>query len=78
MILEPPAIYDHPYAPLTESIYKAPMADKLCRQTGLKGDYQIIGCQFFIGKHCFILISEHALIPLRRHETAHCNGWKHD
>lgn len=79
MIQIPPAIYNHPYSGhLTEWIYRAPKVDDFCRSVGAKGEGQIIGCQFFIGERCFIVLSQHAVKALRQHETAHCNGWKHD
>ncbi len=79
MILEPPAIYDHPYpGPLTEWVMPAPKVDALCRSAGGRvhgSQYQ--GCQFKLGDHCFIVVADHAAEPIRRHETAHCNGWTH-
>ncbi len=77
MVMEPPAIYSHPYAPLTEWIEAAPEVDRLCRSAGAQGNEQIVGCSFKLGAHCYIIISKHAVEVLRRHETAHCNGWKH-
>lgn len=78
MILPPPAIYDFPYpGPQTVEVLPAPEVDRLCRQSGVSRPFQIIGCQFFIGDHCFNLISKHAEAVLRLHENAHCNGWRH-
>lgn len=57
---------------------KAPEVDRLCRSGGAKADGQIIGCSWKLGNHCFIVISQHAIDILRRHEIAHCLGWKHD
>lgn len=71
-------MFVHPYTPLTEWIYTAPEVDRRCRSAGAKSSGQIIGCSFKIGTHCYIIISQHAAIVLRRHETAHCNGWRHD
>lgn len=76
MILDPPM--QQPYTgPLTEWIMPAPQVDAYCRSAGAKERGQIIGCQFWVGKHCFIVLSQHAVPALRKHEIAHCNGWRH-
>jgi len=77
MILEPPSQYLAPYATLTEWILDAPEVDWLCRTAGVKSASQVIGCSFKIGDRCYIILSSHAVDVLRRHETAHCNGWRH-
>lgn len=78
MILSPPPQFNYD-GPLIEYIFKAPEVDRLCRQAGAKiYGVQIIGCQFFIGERCFIIISDHAIEYLRKHEKDHCGGMKHD
>lgn len=79
MILEPPAAFDHPYTgPVVEWVVPAPEADRICRVGGLKAyGEQIIGCSFKIGETCYIVLARHAQAVLRKHETAHCNGWRH-
>lgn len=79
MIQEPPPEFNHFYpGPLIEWIMSAPKVDELCRIAGAKAQGQIVGCQFAIGAHCFIVLSAHAVLPLRQHEIAHCNGWRHE
>lgn len=78
MILEPPHSYVRSYSgPITEWVMTASQVDAYCRSAGAVSIGQIVGCQFFVGKHCFIVLSEHAVEILRRHERAHCNGWRH-
>ncbi len=79
MILDPPARYDLPFVgpPVVESVLDAMEVDHLCRQGGAKAVGQIIGCSFTLGRYCFIILSEDSAV-LRRHEIAHCNGWRHN
>lgn len=74
----PPPEYVHPYpGPLTVWIMPAPKVDAFCRLAGGKERGQYRACEFKIGKHCFIVLSQHAVELDRPHEIAHCNGWVH-
>lgn len=80
MIGEPPIGFDHAFPGVVqEVIMRAPDVDAFCRaRPGMSERAgQIIGCQFFEGGKCVIVLSKHAVPFLRRHETAHCNGWRH-
>jgi hypothetical protein len=76
-VLEPPPAFVRPYAPLDERVMSQPLVDAECRNSGVDvGPGLIIyGCQFFVGKTCYVVRVPDEVI--RRHELAHCNGWKH-
>lgn len=81
MILEPPAIYDHPYSgPVIERIVTAAEVERMCG-----GNIQacILFKPNFYGDSCFVVLpvvgrggtNQRSQNMLRRHEIGHCNGW---
>ena len=62
-------------------VMKAPQVNSLCIKMGVvdPGTVQFLGCSWkdFSGR-CYIVVSEHAYIAIKRHEIAHCNGWPAD
>lgn len=78
MILDPPAIYDHPYP--GEVRFHLGQGGEM---TAIDGPcFPWLGshaCAKVIGGVCHIWVLKDKLTPaLLRHELAHCNGWPAD
>ena len=68
---EPPARYDHPY---DEHVLSLAQVREIC-------GYENWGCAWITAGTCYrVLLSDGPVSVsfLRRHETAHCNGWPAD
>lgn len=77
-MIDPPPAYDFPYpGPLTEWVLPAKDIDPTCRKAGVRGAFQIMACQFEIGDRCYLVLPMDTPNRYRRHENAHCNGWRH-
>jgi len=77
-VMEPPPQYVHPYrGPLVEHVLPLAKARALCAKRGLTAD----ACSWIKDGKCYIVIPTGGpvkqLAPYRRHEIAHCNGWRH-
>jgi len=72
---EPPARYDHPYdGPVVEQVLSLAQVREIC-------GYENWGCAWITAGTCYrVLLSDGPVSVsfLRRHETAHCNGWPGD
>lgn len=77
----PPTTYDHPYpGQVIEMRMTTAQVNSLCLKMGANdpGGF-FIGCSWLdISKRCYIVVSDDNYAAVRRHEMAHCNGWKHD
>lgn len=83
--LLPPAEFDYPYAgTLFEDVLPIAQVDAECRRlTGTTRKKLIRGCAVKYPGGCLIVYPD---VPvkgvdsrdIRRHEIAHCNGWKHE
>lgn len=78
MTLIPPAIYDHtPSIPVIEKVLTHEEVTKQCVNIGMStSPLGWNGCTFIIGGICYIWRVDNDLV--RRHEQAHCNGWRHE
>lgn len=78
MTLIPPAIYDHtPDMPVIEKVLTHAEVTKRCVLAGMKeSPTGWNGCTFIIKGTCYIYRVADDLV--RRHEQAHCNGWRHE
>jgi hypothetical protein len=79
MTMIPPAQYEHPPSiPVVERVMSWDDVSKLCANlTGrilIPGEH-IHGCAVVSGGVCYIWRLDDAFV--RRHEVAHCNGWRH-
>jgi hypothetical protein len=84
-VLPPPAQYDVPWTgELTEQVLPLEEVPPTCNEMGTNNRYAW-GCQRMLApRHCLIVIpkvgrSVSAFLQkeIRRHELAHCNGWRH-
>ena len=80
----PPNLYDHLYNGLViEQILLAEEVEKFCNIKNAQAC--VLALPNFKGDKCFILlpivgkggVTKVTQDLLRRHEVAHCNGWKH-
>lgn len=77
----PPSAYDHPYAgQVIEMVMKAPQVNSLCIKMGAvdpaAAGQQFLGCSWRdVSGRCYVVLSDHDIAAIRRHEIAHCNGW---
>jgi hypothetical protein len=75
--LEPPKNFVRPYLPRIEWVMRQPDVERQCRAAAVTvpDGHIVYGCQYWVGETCYII-----RVPdeqIRRHELAHCNGWKH-
>jgi hypothetical protein len=77
MAVMPPPAFDHaPRMPVKEQVLDLRSVDVVCRQHGLPTlQYLYNGCAFVVKGVCYIWRVDDDSV--RRHELAHCNGWKH-
>ena len=87
MIELPPALYDHPYpGKLYVEEKRLSEVHELCHALGVPAIAPIYGCALRLSHGCHIIIpivgvggvAPRTYAIIRRHETAHCNGWKHN
>ena len=78
-VLEPPAYYVHPYnGPVIERVLPLAQAQALCAKRGAPAD----ACSWITKGRCYIVLPSKGapvkdINAYRRHEIAHCNGWRH-
>ena len=88
MILEPPPQYVYPpTVPLYVEERRLSDVGELCRALGVVADQDqiVYGCALPGPSSCYIIIPLQGIggvgprtyAAIRRHEIAHCNGWKH-
>lgn len=83
MVDLPPPLWDAPFtASLIEIQRPLPRVGAICRELGLRAPGIVYGCALWANGGCVIVIprvdaavSEAEQQAIRRHETAHCNGW---
>ena len=85
-IVPPPAVYDHAYNGKL-NVRQGTMAqvEYYCHtKQGIVSQYEALGCSLPNGRSCFIMIpriggrvTASFQAQIRRHEIAHCNGWRH-
>ena len=72
-----PAHFDRPYTgPIIEMIQPHETVQILCKAAGKQPWEVFYGCSWKKGETCYIVMSSTDK-AVRRHEMAHCNGWKH-
>ena len=84
----PPAIYDHEFGGRDHVRRLSSIeVDKLCRFYGAKGTGEVVACALRLGEDFCIMvlpqigvggIAQRTYDLIVRHETGHCNGWRHD
>lgn len=83
--LEPPAEYDHPFAG-EHVVYEVKLREvrNICSDAfGYWVPVNVEGCSWRVGDDvCFNVVATNpkrasSVAALKRHERAHCNGWKH-
>jgi len=78
MILPPPG-FDHPYDGQTiEWVGTLKQTTEWCRKAGSRESGLIYGCQFKLGKTCFVVRATNTGFDqsIRRFEISHCNGYR--
>lgn len=79
--LPPPQFDRPPDMPVIEVVIPRQAMDRHCRAQGLTGDGVILACTMSHDAVCVVFLPDDTPTPLidvlRRHETAHCNGWRH-
>lgn len=74
--IEPPAEY-LPYDGSLVVLERAPMQVRaICRALGIVA-FAVLGCQVWGAGGCLIVVPTNDDGSVRRHEEAHCNGWRH-
>jgi hypothetical protein len=83
--LLPPMEFDRPYAgTLFEDVLPIAQVDAECRRlTGATREKTVRGCSVKYPGGCLIIYPNAPIrgidpLDIRRHEIAHCNGWKHE
>lgn len=78
--LKPPAEYDYPFH--GEVVINYVQSGNVRRQCGHPDRAIVRACARVESGKCIITLAVYAKISSRqmliRHETAHCNGWKHE
>lgn len=74
MILDPPAIHDHPYAgQVIEHRLSVRGIEIVCGRGKLACSWPSLSGS----GPCYVWLPVKASAALWRHERAHCNGWEH-
>lgn len=81
----PPAIYDHaPDGPYYIEHRTLVDVNQMCKALGVEGLF-VWGCAIPAKTGCYVIIpllgkggvGTWQYLRIRRHELAHCNGWRH-
>lgn len=83
MIDIPPQVYLPYDGPVIELQLPLQRVKTMCYVLGVRGK-DVLGCGGYFDGGCLVvipeigpLVSDHDQRKLRKHELAHCNGWKH-
>lgn len=76
MAIEPPAIYLPYDGPLIAIKRRTMEVRTICYGLGLR-EFGALGCQLWAEGGCLIVIPIDDDGSIKRHEEAHCNGWRH-